>query len=244
MPKNNEAQPRKRLVFKGFIPSSLVDWDGRIVSVLYVSGCNFRCPFCHNSSLVLKPDEVDTIPWDTIKAHLTGHKDFLDGACITGGEPTLHRDLPETMREIRALGMGIKLDTNGTNPDMLASMMDEGLLDFVSMDIKAPLDRRYSEVAGVDVDLDKIRESIGLLMEGSVGYEFRTTVLPRFHNVRIMEELVAAIEGAEIYAIQNFVPRNTLNPDFEKEKPFSIDELEELAKVARPHFKTVLVRGI
>ena len=109
--------------FRGLVPTSLVDWDGKIVSVLFLPGCNFRCPFCHNSGLLLHPENFEPVPWTQVEGHLKKNKDFLDGVCITGGEPTLHRGLPRVIRQMKKLEVSVKLDTNGTNPSMLSTLL-------------------------------------------------------------------------------------------------------------------------
>src|SRR5690554_4050368 len=119
----------------GFIKTSLLDWDGHVVASIYLPECNFRCPFCHNRDVVLDPESYDEVPWDEIEEFILEHNDFLDGVVVTGGEPTLHDDLPDLLRRIKSLGVKVKLDTNGSNPDMLKDLIDAGLVDYVAMDI-------------------------------------------------------------------------------------------------------------
>jgi len=230
--------------FRGFIPTSLLDWDGKIVSVLYLPGCNFRCPFCHNSELVLHPENIEPVSWDFVEGHLESNRDFLDGVCITGGEPTLHRGLPAAIRKIKAMDLGVKLDTNGTNPSMLSILLKEKIVDSVSMDVKAPLDDKYHDAAGTRVDLKKVKRSINMLLKSDIDYEFRTTVLPYFHEAKDIEIIAQSIEGAKKYALQQFVPRNTLDPQFENLDAYLPEQLIQLSSAAEPYIEKVVVRGI
>jgi pyruvate formate lyase activating enzyme len=145
---------------KGFIETSLIDWDGKLVSVFFLPGCNFRCPFCHNHQLWKAPQKVETVPWQKVSDFLKGKKGWIDGVVITGGEPTVHADLPEFIESLREMGLLIKLDTNGANPEMLQSLIDKKLVDYVAMDLKASLDTIYSQAAGTKVNLDDIKRSI------------------------------------------------------------------------------------
>ena len=141
----------------GFIETSLLDWDGHIVASIYLPGCNFRCPYCHNKNAVLNPNSFDEIPIDYIESYISENKDFLDGIVVSGGEPTIHDDLQDLLRKIKGLGLKVKLDTNGTNPNMLEYLISENLIDYIAMDIKAPLNTKYSDAAGVEVNLEDIK---------------------------------------------------------------------------------------
>jgi len=228
---------------RGFIRTSLLDWDGKIVSVLYLPGCNFRCPFCHNAGLVLQPGNMEPVEWDVVEDYLSKNGDFIDGICITGGEPTLHRFLPGLIRKIKDMGLKIKIDTNGTNPSMLERLIKEGLVDYVSMDVKSSLET-YDECAGARVDIEKVKRSIRILLRGKVDYEFRTTILPRFHGKEEMRSIGLMIEGAERYVLQQFVPKNTLEPEFLTERAYSAEEMRALAREVEPFVKKVDVRGV
>ncbi len=231
---------------KGFIETSLLDWEGMIVSTLYVPYCNFRCPYCQNSGLVLNPEQYGIIPFETIKNYLVKHRDWIDGICLTGGEPCLHKDLVDFVEKIRELGMQVKLDTNGAFPRVLQEILDIGILDYVAMDIKAPLEiEAYNKSAGIKSSnlVPKIEESIRIIMESGVDYEFRTTVVPTLHRKEDIETIARHIKGARKYALQNFVPQNTLDSDYMKIKPYSIEELSELAKGARKYVRDCYERG-
>ncbi|MCG7840958.1 MAG: anaerobic ribonucleoside-triphosphate reductase activating protein, partial [Methanomassiliicoccales archaeon] len=171
----------------GFAKTSLLDWDGMVATTVYLQGCNLRCPFCHNVDLLSTNAEVNEVPWGSIEEYLLENNDFLDGVVITGGEPTLNEDLPELISRVRALGLKVKLDTNGTNPDMLDDLIKAGLLDFVAMDLKGPLDLKYDQLCGTAVDLVAIKRSINMIMTSGIDYEFRTTVVPHYLDAQDIE---------------------------------------------------------
>ncbi|MDP8306491.1 MAG: anaerobic ribonucleoside-triphosphate reductase activating protein [Candidatus Chlorobium antarcticum] len=182
----------------GFLPQSLVDFPGRIAAVVYTSGCNFRCPFCHNPELVL-PDEFGAPPlleFDDVLERITRNRSLLGGVVVTGGEPTIHKSLPDALRMFKGLGLEVKLDTNGSRPEMLEELLEGELVDEVAMDIKAPFELdRYSALSGISctpVLLGRIRDSILLLLRSGVKTHFRTTLVGELHSkddVRIMKEL-------------------------------------------------------
>ena len=190
--------------FSGWEKLSLVDFDHRLTTTLFMAGCPFRCPFCHNSDLVLRPGEAPTIPWDEILAYLQKRRKMLDAVCVTGGEPTLMPDLKDKLRDIKKLGYLVKLDSNGWNPFVLEELIQERLVDYVAMDIKnSP--NRYERTAGVPVNLDTISHSIRLLMESGIDYEFRTTIIEEFHDEQSMAEIGPWIAGAKRYFLQRYI---------------------------------------
>jgi pyruvate formate lyase activating enzyme len=204
---------QEALSIKGFLETSFVDWPGKVVSVVFVPQCNFRCPFCHNHSLVINPGGYDDIPRPYIMARLAELKEWVDGVCISGGEPTIHPRLPSLIEEIKGLGLLVKLDTNGSHPDILHELLEQGLLDCVAMDIKAPLDERsYARAAGTPVDLDDIRESISLLKQGTVEYHFRTTVVPALHKEEDLLHIARHLSGSSSLTLQNFNADDPLDP--------------------------------
>ena len=187
------------------LPTTLIEYPGKVAALIYTSGCNFRCPFCHNSELVL-PDKVKAlrcIPEDDVLYFLRERQGFLDALAITGGEPTLQPDLAEFLARVKGIGYLIKLDTNGSNPEVLARLFDEKLVDYVAMDVKGP-EERYSELAGVNVDTDAIKETIRLIIDRAPDYEFRTTVAPTI-TANEIEETTQLIKGAKRYFLQAFV---------------------------------------
>jgi pyruvate formate lyase activating enzyme len=216
---------------KGFIETSFVDWDGRISSVVFTPGCNFRCPFCHNAGLVLNPEEHEDYPLEEIFKFLNKHNDFVDGVVITGGEPTLQPGLKEFCKKIKALGIGIKLDTNGTNPALLKELVNEKLVDYVAMDYKAPL-ADYKKAIGVETDTEKIKESASILMDSDVDYEFRTTVVPSIHTKDDIDKISQEINGANLLVLQKFFPGHCLDSSLNSLKPQTDEEMEELKQTA------------
>jgi len=233
------------LQVKGFIETSFLDWDGKIVSTLYVPGCNFRCPFCHNSGLIENPNHYDTIPLEKIKSFMSEHKDFLDGICLTGGEPCLHKNsgLDDFLKQIKDLGFQIKFDTNGTDPEYLKKLIDQQLIDYVAMDIKGPLDERYDRLTGIKTDLDKIKQSIKIIMQSNLAYEFRTTVVPTLLDNKDMEDIAIELEGAKKIVLQQFVAENCWDEGLRKLKPYEKEKLEEMVKIMKPYVSNTLIRG-
>jgi pyruvate formate lyase activating enzyme len=202
------------LEIKGFLETSFVDWPERICAVLFLPYCNFRCPYCHNHELVLSPGRFATLSWDFIRGRLKTLADWLEGVCVTGGEPTLHPDLPDLLSGIKSLGFPVKLDTNGSRPQVLRFLVREGLVDFVAMDVKGPLEtEQYSRCAGVRVDLQPIRESIDFLMSGPVPYQFRTTVVPHIHSPEIMARLSRDLQDARQWARREFRAGDVMDPE-------------------------------
>jgi pyruvate formate lyase activating enzyme len=235
-----------KLAIKGFDQMSLVDWDGMVATTLYVSGCNFRCPYCHNSGLVLFPDEFTSISLDQVLAYVSEHNDFLDGVCITGGEPLLHGDIGELAGLIHDAGVDVKIDTNGSFPEHLEQLIDDELVDYVAMDVKAPLDfDSYSRSAGISDrrTLERVRDSVDLLLEGRVDYEFRTTVMPALHRASDLELIAEQIKGARKYVIQNFIPRDPIDPSFESETSYNEERLDEFKELFKKAVDECLVRA-
>ena len=187
----------------GLQKMTLLDFPGRVACTVFTVGCNFRCPFCHNSSLVLAP-QVPELSQDTFFAFLEKRRGLLDGVAITGGEPMLHPDLPDLMRRIRSLGFAVKLDTNGSYPDRLATVLDEGLADYVAMDVKNSREK-YEQTAGVPGILPQVERSVRLLMDGRTPFEFRTTLVDELHEPEDFTAIGRWIGGDEPYFIQGFV---------------------------------------
>ena len=188
---------------KGLQKMTLLDYPGKVACTLFTKGCNFRCPFCHNASLVGSSEE--SVSAEEVLSFLKKRKGILDGVCITGGEPTLHSDLAEFIAQIKALGYAVKLDTNGTNPALLKKLCADGLIDYVAMDIKNSPEKYYLTAGDYSLDMDKIRESIEFLKSGAVAYEFRTTVADELHEVDDLDAIGQWLTGAEKYFIQGFV---------------------------------------
>ena len=181
---------------------SLVDFDGHISSTIFTSGCNFACAFCHNSSLI--PNSNDLLKIDNIIDFLKKRKNMLDSVCITGGEPTLHKDLPEFISKIKEMGYLVKLDTNGTNPQMIKYLVDNNLIDYIAMDIKNIIDK-YTPIIGLQTKEDNIAKSINHIMSCGIDYEFRTTLINEYHSIEDIIKIGKLIKNANKYFLQKFV---------------------------------------
>ncbi len=231
----------ERYPIKGLISASMLDWPGRLVSVLFLSGCNFRCPYCHNPSLV-KPDRsLEEIPFIAVKEFLKERDGWIDGVCITGGEPTLNKWLPGMIRELRALNLEVKLDTNGSRPQMLLELLGEKLVDFISMDVKSSLER-YPEVTRVPVSTDDIRRSIEIIKSSGVNHEFRCTVIPGLVEEKDLISIAELLQGGEAFVLQQFRPGDTLDPAFGELEPYP-DDLLNLWSEKTSNILPTLVRG-
>ena len=234
-----------KTVIKGFIKSSLLDWDGKIVSTLYVPHCNMRCPFCHNRNLILTPDEYPTIDINEIVDFYKERKDFLDGICLTGGEPTLYDNLVEVLKLFKEAGALVKLDTNGTSAEKVRELVDAELIDYIAMDIKNALEfEKYKKASSLKSEalFDNVKKSIDYIRSCKVPYEFRTTVVPTIHEKQDIIDIAKFIKGAEKYALQNFQPENTLDVEFEKLTPFEVKDIEEMADSIKSLIDKVVVR--
>ena len=228
------------MVIAGLQKLTLLDYPGKCACTVFLAGCNLRCPFCHNASLVTgaAPAVMDE---EEFFAFLGKRKGLLDGVCVTGGEPTLRKELPEFLARIRGLGFSVKLDTNGSNPKMLRQLIDEKIIDYVAMDIKNSPDRYMETCGGVDI-LNQVQESIDILMEGRVDHEFRTTCCKPFHDADALESIGAWLCGAKQYYLQAFVDSGDLigaGVD-----GFTKEEMEELRKAALPYIPSTRIRGI
>jgi pyruvate formate lyase activating enzyme len=204
---------------KGFIETSFLDWPGKICAVLFLPSCNLRCPFCHNHELVLHPERLSTYPWDYVQRRLRALRPWLDGVCITGGEPTLHPDLPELLDRIQGLGLAVKLDTNGTRPEVLELLVSKKLIEYLAMDIKGPLNQEsYGWCAGVRVSIPEIKKSMDFIFSGRVDGEFRTTVVPQWHTPPVLAQMALELNRAKRWTHQEFNPAQTLDPTLRQKK--------------------------
>lgn len=232
---------------KGFIGVSLSDWDGKVSSVIFLPGCNLRCPFCYNKSLVLQPEKMPSIALESIEDYLQTNRKWIDCVVVTGGEPTLHVDLPLLCKKIKELGLGVKVDTNGSNPNMVSGLLEKGLVDYIALDVKAPLtNQKYSKACGVNADkiLEKIRATIQMLLDDALTYEFRTTLVPTLHQIGDIEAICQSIKGCKKYALQNFKSEvETIDPKFQGVKPFSMAQMEDFLQVAKKIVPNTVLRS-
>lgn len=217
---------------------TLLDFPGHVACTVFLQGCNFRCPFCHNTPLVLGTDPYSM---DELLTFLKKRQGLLEGVAITGGEPLLSHDLPELLREIKSLGYLVKLDTNGSFPDRLEALLREDLVDYVAMDIKnAP--EKYALTSGVKGVLPAVRRSVALLMKGTVPYEFRTTVVAEHHSPEDFHAIGRWLQGASQYFLQNYVDSgDILLPGLHAA---SKEEMENYLAIARTYIPNTQLRGI
>lgn len=208
---------------------SLVDYPHHTAVALFTIGCNMRCGYCHNPELVLPERFADAIPEEDIFLFLESRVGRVEGVVVSGGEPTMHADLPDFIRRVKKLGFLVKLDTNGTHPDMVRELLNEKLLDFVAMDIKASM-ARYHEVVARAVDLEAIQETIRLIKTSGVDHEFRTTLVKSQVSPEDLDEIGRLVKGSPRFALQRFRPGLTLSPQFAYETTYSDEELLVLKK--------------
>lgn len=228
---------------KGIEKFAPKDFPGHISATFFTGGCNFRCPYCHNPELVMRPETLTAYPVPELIAFLEARRNWLDGICISGGEPLLHEDLDELLRLFKERRLMVKVDTNGSFPLHLKRLLDEELVDHIAMDIKAPLER-YAEVTGVSADTEAVRNSIALIMQADIDYDFRTTVVPGLIKEEDIHAMGNLLQGSERWILQPFVPINTLDDAYLKKEPCSPDELKALAAAAESYAARVEVGGM
>lgn len=193
----------------GFLPFTASDYPGKLAAILFTQGCNLRCPFCHNAGL-LSRKEPSPLALEEIYSQLEQRRGFLDGVVISGGEPTLHDDLPDVLRKIRSYGFVTKLDTNGTSPGVLSRLLSEGLLDFVAMDVKAPISK-YHQLSGVNIDTGKILQSMELIASSGLPHQFRTTWVKSLLSEDDLKSVRALLPKGEELTVQTFRPEHALD---------------------------------
>ena len=225
---------------QGLQKMTLLDYPGRVACTVFLGGCDLRCPFCHNFELVIG-QQPTVVTEEEFFAFLGKRHGLLDGVAITGGEPCLRSDLPDFLEKIREAGFPVKLDTNGTHPQMLREVIDRGLVSYVAMDVKnSPA--KYAQTVGLPhIDLEPIRQSVELLKSSGVDYEFRTTVVEQFHDAESFRDIAAWIAGAPRYYLQPFTSRDTV-PDQSLCAP-SPEKLREYRDICAPHVALAEIRG-
>ncbi len=230
------------MIISGFQKLTLLDFPGKVACTVFTAGCQLRCPFCHNASLVTHIDPAARIDEQEILSYLQKRKGVLDGVCITGGEPLLQNDLPDFLRKIKAIGLPVKLDTNGAEPERLLALIDEGLVDYVAMDVKNALDR-YPETVGIEgFDTAPIEKSLRLLMENRVDCEFRTTVVDQLHDEESLLQLAEMLKGAKQWFLQSFVDSGDVIGEGLCAMPEA--EIRAIAEKAAYFVPNVKIRGI
>ncbi len=229
------------MIIKGFQKTTLLDFPGKVACTIFTGGCNFRCPFCHNASLVLQTAMTSNISEDEIFFYLGRRKEILDGVCVTGGEPLLQKDIFIFLEKIKSLGLLVKLDTNGSYPLELQKLIKAGILDYIAMDLKNSR-FRYAETCGLTSYPAEIEKSIDIIMNSHIPYEFRTTVVREFHTKEDIRDIAKQIAGAEHYFLQKFMDSGNLIG--KNLSAYSFPEMQEMLLEARKYVPEAALRGI
>lgn len=240
----------------GFNKTTLLDYPEHIAATVFTGGCNFRCPFCHNGELVLDPGAQPFITEEEVLSYLKKRRGILQGVCVTGGEPTLQKDLKDFLGKIKELEYPVKLDTNGYRPGVLWELLQNGLVDYVAMDLKASRENYGAAVGLKTMDLSRIEESIGILKSSGIPYEFRTTVVKGIHRVEEFEDIGRWIAGCPAYYLQNYEENENClyrmlqtaedagDGKHARFEAFSREELEQMAELAGKYVGKVVLRGV
>ena len=227
---------------KGFQGTTLLDYPGKIASLIFYGGCNLACPYCHNPGLVTHPDQYPDLDLDHLLEDLHGRRSFIDGVVISGGEPTLAADLDQLLASVKGLGLAVKLDTNGLRPQRLREMIDHGMVDFVALDLKTRPDR-YDELHYLPVNCQDLQATIDLLREERVDYEIRSTCVPGYVELEDIHAMGEAIKGARTWVLQQFVPGFSLSSRMREVAPHSDKMMQTLAAAAEMYVKDLELRG-
>lgn len=245
------------MVIKGFQPLTLIDYPGKLAAIVFTPGCNLRCPFCYNAALVEDSSSLPVIPPAKIFTYLRERKGLLEGVVVTGGEPTLQADLAGFLRKVKSLDYAVKLDSNGSRPEVVGKLVAEKLVDYLALDVKTSLDEEYGQIsggAGEDV-LALVKESLALLLGGAVSGELRTTVVPRFHDLPTLIKLARQLRllakrvgpaGPEVrwrWYLQSFQPGHCLDVTLNQDKPYNTQEQREILDALQPILPQVAWRG-
>lgn len=220
---------------------SLIDYPGEICAIVFTQGCNFRCPYCHNPELADPDLYEECIPEEEIFAFLKKRKGKLDAVSITGGEPTLQLDLIDFIKKIKTMGYLVKIDTNGSHPETLKTLIEDKLIDYVAMDVKAPLEK-YQKITMSKTNPDLIKQSIKLIKKSRVPYEFRTTIVKSQLNEKDLLSISELVKNTRLYILQKFIPTKTVNPKFMDEKTYSDEEFDQFKKKIEKYVRSVIVR--
>ena len=229
------------MFIKGLQKTTLLDYPSKVAATIFTGGCNFRCPFCHNASLVIHANSQDAITEEVIFSFLSKRRGILDGICITGGEPLLQKDIAEFCRKVKELGLLIKLDTNGSRPAELKALISEGLIDYIAMDVKNSKEL-YAATSGIDGFPSEVEESVKLIMSCGIPYEFRTTVVKELHSKESIESLCQWISGAKQYFLQGFIDSgDIIDVGY---SAYSAEEMTEFLEIAKKYIPSAALRGI
>lgn len=231
------------MIIAGLQKTSLIDYPEKISAVIFTSGCNFSCSYCHNPELVNPELSMFQIKNSEIFEFLEKRKKVIDAVVITGGEPTIYPDLIDFIKKIKKLGYLVKLDTNGTNPEVVKSLLDENLLDYIAMDIKGPLDK-YERITGKIVDLKNIEKTVALIKKSKIQYEFRTTVSPRDLTKSDFIKIGEWLKGGKNYYLQQFRNTKTLDEALSKIEPYDESKLHEFSLIMKKYVDNVGIRGL
>lgn len=220
---------------------SLVDYDGKVAATVFTGACNFKCGFCHNGPLVVDVNNLQSMSEEDILSYLNTRKGILDGVCITGGEPTLHKDLPLFIEKIKNIGLSVKVDTNGTNPEMIKTLYENGLADYFAMDIKNDKDNYAKTIGFKEYNTAKIEKSVEYFLSGNTDYEFRTTLINEYHMAENMKNIALWIKGAKKYFLQKYKEVETcLTHDL---SGVPDNTAKEFIEVIKPYIPSVKLRG-
>lgn len=220
---------------------SLIDYPKKMCAIVFTQGCNFRCDYCHNPELSACKNFREIISEKDVINFLEKRKGKLDAVTVTGGEPTLQPDLMDFLQKIKKMGFLVKLDSNGSNPDLLQKVIDKKLVDYIAMDIKAPLEK-YKDIVHFSVDPKRIEKSIKIIKDCGVDYEFRTTVVKSQLDMDDFLKIGKLIKGAKLYALQKFIPTKLLNPEFINENSYSDEEFKEIKDLMENFVKKCILR--
>src|SRR4030042_1338844 len=233
-------------MIRGLIESSFIDWEGKISMVIFFDKCNFRCSFCHNWKLISQSEKFPVIEWARIHSILQEKRKWIDGVVLTGGEPLVNfQETAELCSKIKPEGFLIKLDTNGTFPESLRALIDQKLIDYVAMDIKAPLDDRYNTATRVKADIASIKSSIQLIMHSYIQYEFRTTCVPDIIDENAIHAIGNTIKGAQKWALQGYRPENAWAEEFRQPLLTGYHQnVKKLHSIAKKYVENSILRGV
>lgn len=230
------------MIIKGFQPLTTLDYPQQLAALVFTAGCNMRCTYCYNKSLVENAPDLPEVPPQDILQFLQRRKGLLDGVVISGGEPTMHADLPDFIKKIKQLGFKVKLDTNGTNPKMVQDLLNEKLIDYIAMDVKQ-VPAKYEAVTKLRVNMDKVEQTVAIIKSSDIDYEFRTTAAPSFISKQELLEIGKWLQGSKKYCLQQFKAVDSMNDmRLITAKTYEKEELDAIKEELAPYFREIEVR--